>query len=287
MIKLRKLFLYIIPVMLLCSCGAPISAPASTGTLAASPSAAVRPSSSAGSSPSDEATQKPSASDKIAAISPEKDGCTLIPGSVPDIAAADNKSFKAYKVYGYLAKDGCISDKDYWYTLDSAEQKDGKLCLTLTLNITFVDINNPYQDLKKKYSVSDKDILKMPLFKDCVINGGTLFASEDVLDDRRQYDSYKAWQDDNNGFANCPEEGYTFKLPASIPVSDNPDIILFDFSDKDSGGYSPVKIQDFEKYVLNPDNIRSYGDGKYLLDNLYFKFSGGEITAIYENKGDV
>ncbi len=211
----------------------------------------------------------------------------FIPGSVPDITAADLKKFKSDKVFGYLALDGCITDKDYWYTLDSAQLKDGKLYLSLSLSITFVDINVPYQDLKKKYQLSDKDILKMPLFEDCVIKGGTLYADEDVWEDRQQYDSYKAWQDDNNGYANCPEDGCTLDLSASVPVSDNPDIILFDFNNSDTGGYSHVTMQDFKNFVLNPDNINDYGDGKYLLDNLYFKFSGGEITTIYENEGDI
>lgn len=283
---LKKSLLYIVPVLLLCSCGSPVSVPMDKTK---APSAYASASSLPSASPSPSATKvppEPSVSAEGISISPDKDGYTIIPGSLPDLSAADIKKFDPGKVYAYLAKDSCITDSDYWYTLNSVQVTDGKLELSISVNISFTDINTAYQDLKIKHSLSDSAILRMPLFKGCVIQGGVLYASKDALKDRQQYKSYKDWQDDNGGFANCPDGVYTEALASPVPVADNTDIVLFDFNVKDPGEYSRVTIQQFKDFVLDPNNVNDYGGSVYILDNLYFKYSGGYLAAVFQGSAD-
>jgi len=206
----------------------------------------------------------------------------MLPGSLPGLSAADEKRFDPDKVFCYLAEDGCITYRDYWYSINGSETAGGVLYLNLSLNISLADVNAAYRDLKDKRSLSDRIILSVPQFKDCVIKNGVMYADEYAWEDRRAYPSYEAWLEDNGGYINSLDR-WTLRLSAPVPVAENARITLFDYSD---GGYADLTARQFQEYLSDPDNIDIVDGTGFILDMVYLKYSGGGITAIYQDGGE-
>jgi hypothetical protein len=122
----------------------------------------------------------------------------------------------------------------------------------------------------------------VPQFEDCVIKNGVMYADEYAWEDRQTYPSYEAWLEDNGEYINSLDR-WTLRLPSPVPVAENARITLFDYSD---GGYADLTARQFQEYLSDPDNIDIVDGTGFILDMVYLKYSGGGITAIYQDGGE-
>lgn len=220
-----------------------------------------------------------------APIKPDSEGYEIIPGTLAPLTEADKTAFNSDKVYSYLAEDGALTSSDYSYDINKAQLKDGSLDLFLTVEIALADVNDAYQDLKSKHSLADGQILSIPAFSGCVIHDGVMYTNADAYQARQGYDTYSDWQKDYNGFANSSGGVVKYAVNDPVPVSAGADIILYNFDG--SGTYTRVPMQQFSFFLLNSDNKTQAQDGSvYSLSFVYFKYSNGEISAVYQDSGD-
>jgi hypothetical protein len=303
MYSLKKAFFIVIPLLLLCSCAAPFTAsnsaavsipakasPAVSFPISASPAISAAPSQTEEESlTSDEEETYGEDYIEPPSVDPDADGYVIIPGSLPVLTDADRVTFNPAKVYSYLAEDNILTSYDYYYYINSAENKGGKLYITITIDICLSNVDEAYQDLKEDHSLTDDQIKDIPAFSGFVIKDGHMYASEDVWETSKDYSSFEDFVDDEEGYGDSADDSYNCTSFNPVPVSDSAGIVLFAFDeDADNGGYSNVSMERFKSYVLDKDNVGEYDDDtEFILDMLYFKYSDGEIKAIYQDSGDV
>jgi hypothetical protein len=105
----------------------------------------------------------------------------ILPQSIPVISEADRKTFNPARTSDYLITSPCAGHK---YTIKGAEKKGGKLYLIISDSVYFGDPVTSSDYLKEVFSLSNEDILKLPEFKNCYLNGLTFFSDEGFVSKR-------------------------------------------------------------------------------------------------------
>lgn len=207
--------------------------------------------------------------------SPHACGFGSLPKDLFRIKPVSAGSFDPDKAADYII--GAESEFEDCYWVDKAKLDNGRLYLYITDSVS-IDADTAYQYLKTTFSLSDDDILALPMFaeSDCALYDGKMYTPD-------------GW-DLKNGI--MPEDfdseynynGISLKditLPNPVPVADNASIFLVDYgfyftSESDNG--CTVTTKQFEDYLLG----ESAEDNLDCLSNIWFKYSNNEITAIAE-----
>lgn len=285
----NALILFILACLLLSSC-APHAAEKSTGrepSLTPSVSESKPPLSSPKNEPSQSAASvTPSAtpSDSPPVQQPTDDIFSpgILPVALPALTENDKKVFDPDKILSYLAAGIKFEHNECWYTLDKAELKDKKLYLDITLNLVLMNVDTAYQYLKESYALPDEAILKIPLFSECVIHDGMMYADKNVWEDRKTYASYDEWVNSREGFTN------SFVLReiklSSLPVADDAKITLYG-----EDGHYDLTMEQFIEHILKGKNSESnfIAEDMHTMDYLYLSYSGGQITSLLQDSGDI
>jgi hypothetical protein len=207
--------------------------------------------------------------------SPHAMGFGSLPKSLLGINPVSTDNYSPDKVTDYLLS-GLSEFQDSYFVV-KAEVNSGKLYLYMTDDVC-IDADKAYQYLKSTFSLSDSDIISLPLFSDdsCEIHSGKMYTSDEWdIENGIEPDDYDSEYDYNS------VELKEIALPDPVPVAVNAQIVLVDYGeyfakDDDETGCR-ITTKQFEDFLL-------YNNGENLeyLWNLWFKYSNGEITAIAE-----
>lgn len=273
-VKKASIFLVVICILLLASCGSGSDISASfpvTSEKTASPES-TRPAETV--VPSTEALES-SGEDWTAEDDPYL--WNDLPMSRPEISNEDLASFNPAKTVDYIVVNGVWHN----YTLVKAELKDGKLYITINDDRCSYDVNDDYIYLRKKSGLSEEEMLKLPVFSESVMRDGMLYASEEAWQARLQYDSYDEWV--GYDIAKNGMELGEITL-AAIPVSENAKICLISMSDNADNLF--IDTRQFSEYLLQGNTERDLAEEVQLF-NMLFKYEDGQITGIYQDSGDM
>lgn len=201
-------------------------------------------------------------------ISPHSFGFGSLPVDLLGIKPISTDSFDSYNAENYLLANK-TGFEDYYF-VNKAKLENGKLNLYLTDSVS-IDADTAYQYLKKTFSLSDNDILDLFMFSEngCTLHDGKMYTPDE-------------WDIKNGIQPEYYDEDYNYNsivlgditLPKPVTVADNAVIILFNYSE--NGG--TITTKQFEDYLLGENGE----DNLEYLNNLWFKYSNNEITALVE-----
>lgn len=185
----------------------------------------------------------------------------LLPGSVPEISDADLKTFNPKNAENYLA-----FIAEHYYSLESAELKDGVVYLTIQDGRYLDDINSAYDFFKDRFSLSDGEILDLPKFSGCLIR-------DDVM-----YVNAEAWKEANDAgyFEDTNYFDINNVLLKPFPLSKDARITLYN---EDTCEQYKVSYDEFVKMILGGKS-KNNKIGFYC--DMSFKYEDGKITAVYQ-----
>lgn len=247
------IYVFLIFIVFLTACSN--NEPSVSATVFLTESAAPSPVSSPSSQPSTTVTEYEP---------PEEDNPYVweyLPGSVPEISDDDLDKFNPKKIVDYLAAVG-----QHNYRIVKSETTDGKLFLTIE-DSRYIFIDEVYEYLAIDFSLTDAEILKIPIFSECIIKDGEMYVNKD------EYEHLHAGDDLNDDYFCFNIDEITLD---PIPVSKDAKITLYD--DEKSENYE-LTMDEF-KVVLS--QITNHD-----LTDMYFKYENGEITKIFQGEEEI
>ena len=198
----------------------------------------------------------------------EDSGYDYLPMSIPKISDADWQTFNSDLLMDYLAQEACHENR-----IEKAEMIDGVLYLTVSDNPYFWHVDEAYCFLKEQFSLSDEEILALPLFSGCLIEDEMMFLSEE---------DYIKWNaDDPEDFFD--DFGYIALdqvMFDPVPVAADATVTLFDYDE--TWEYYDLTMSEFTDYVLNGRTASDFEADDIYLDSMVFGYSDGVITAILQ-----
>lgn len=196
-----------------------------------------------------------------------------LPAAIPSISEADMKKFSPDKASDYLAAASLVRHS---FEIQSAHLSGGNLYLVIKDSRSIDNVNNAYLYLKNTFSLTDKDILNIPLFTDCFINDGFMFCSEYVYENMKSSSSLNDWLESDNQVNELDLDEVT--LPP-VPVSEDLKASLID----SNGNYKNMSYSQFKDYVLGGKTESDFDTDGLYLDSIYFNSKDGYITDIFQN----
>lgn len=250
--SLLYVFLIIILLFTACSSNEPSVSAAVLAPESAEPSAIVSPSAP----PSTTVTEYEP---------PEEDNpyvWEFLPGSVPEISEEDLAKFDPEKIVDYLAAVG-----QHNYRIAKVEESDERLLLTIE-DSRYIFINDAYEYLTIDFSLTDDEILSIPIFKECIIEDGEMYVNEyeyeHLLAEDDFYDDYYCFDIDKITLG-------------PMPVSKDAKITLYD---DEKGENYELTMEEFKAVVLSPSANSD-------LTDMYFKYENGEIIKVFQGEEEI
>lgn len=197
-------------------------------------------------------------------LDPKSNGYGFLPFTKPEISETNMTYFNPDIIADYLVTG--LNDLGGYQYINSAKREDDKLYLSIKYYV-YVDPDPAYQYLKSTFDLSDDEILSLRVFSEsgCYLQGGHM-----VTDLGSERDI-------------CSGIPITEISLPQMTVADDAVITIQTYFPTDEYAYSGIisfriTTTQFADYILEGKNEND----EIMLNNVWFKYSGGVVTGIAE-----